>query len=131
MKANNSIIISCVQSNKSENNVWMVCIQGTKSGRNYCRNAYTAMKYAFILKQRTGCPISDNCLTRLSHEIKLKKAQKIQMAAESIAEKFSVNKTFEAADKADKQKSKRKRVVKSTKLGIADAIAHNKRTASE
>ena len=73
MKAMNSIIISRVQSNKSENLVWMVCIQGTEQGKNFCRNAYTAMKYAFILKERTGCSISDNCLTRLSHEIKMEK----------------------------------------------------------
>lgn len=39
-----SIIISRVQSNKSENLVWMVCIQGSEQGKNFCRNAYTAMK---------------------------------------------------------------------------------------
>ena len=123
MKAISTIIISSVQSNRSENKVWMVCIQGTEQGKNYCRNAHTAMRYAFILKQRTGISISDNCLTRLSHEIKMDKkakADKIQHITEELAEKYSVNKVLQIADKAKKQTRKRSKAVKSTKLGLKD-----------
>ena len=123
MKATSLIVISSVQSNKSENMVWMVCIQGTEQGKNYCRNAYTAMKYAFILKERTGCPISENCLLRLSHEImmvKKAKANKIQIIAEELAEKYSVNNVLQIADKAKKLPRKGSKVVKSTKLGLKD-----------
>ena len=121
MKTISTIIISHVQSNRSENKVWMVCIQGTEQGRNFCRNAHTAMRYAFILKQRTGCPISDNCLTRLSHEIKMDKkakANKIQLIAEKLAEKYSVNNVLQIANKEKKQTRKRSKVAKSTKLGL-------------
>lgn len=123
MKAISTIIISNVQSNRSENKVWMVCIQGTDEGRNFCRNAHTAMRYAFILKQRTGCSISDNCLTRLSHEIKMDKkakADKLQIIAEELAEKYSVNKVLQVADKVEKLPRKRSKVAKSTKLGLKD-----------
>jgi len=129
----NSIIISRVQSNKSENLVWMVCIQGTEQGKNFCRNAYTAMKYAFILKERTGCSISDNCLTRLSHEIKMEKkskADKVQQIAEELAEKYSVNNVLQIADKPKKKTRKGKKVVKSTKLGVAHIIGHSVVAAS-
>ena len=128
-----SIIISRVQSNKSENLVWMVCIQGTEQGKNFCRNAYTAMKYAFILKERTGCSISDNCLTRLSHEIKMEKkskADKVQQIAEELAEKYSVNNVLQLGDKAEVLPRKNNKVVKSTALGLAGLISHKEVTAS-
>ena len=42
------------------------------------------MRYAFLLKKRTGLNISDNCLTRVSHEIARAKAAATAPANEPI-----------------------------------------------
>lgn len=68
------IIVSSVKSNKSENTVWAVAITGEQQAQAYCKSAYKAMRFAFLLKARTGLNISENCLARLSHEVAGRKA---------------------------------------------------------
>ena len=119
----NSIIVSHVLSNRSDAMVWAVYVQGTEEYKNYCKNAYSAMKYAFMIKAQHGLQISDNCLTRLSHQIAMEKkakAEKIQQVAVELAEKYSVNKVLQIAEKVEKLPRKRSKVVKSTKLGLKD-----------
>ena len=119
----NVIIVSHVLSNRSNAMVWAVYVLGTEQYKNYCKSAYSAMKYAFMIKAQHGLQISDNCLTRLSHEIAMEKrakAGKIQQIAEELAEKYSVNNVLQIADKAKKQPRKRSKVAKSTFLGLKD-----------
>ena len=119
----NVIIVSHVLSNRSNAMVWAVYVLGTEQYKNYCKSAYSAMKYAFMIKAQHGLQISDNCLTRLSHEIAMEKrakAGKIQQIAEELAEKYSVNNVLQIADKAKKQPRKRSKVAKSTYLGLKD-----------
>ena len=48
------IIVSVVKSNKSENNVWAVGITGEEQEQAYCKSAWKAMKFAFLLKKQTA-----------------------------------------------------------------------------
>ena len=105
----NSIIVSHVLSNRSNAMVWAVYVQGTEQYKNYCKSAYSAMKYAFLIKAQHGLQISDNCLTRLSHQIAMEKrakAEKIQQVAVELAEKYSVNSVLQIADKPKKKTRK-------------------------
>lgn len=68
------IIVSVVKSNKSENNVWAVGITGEEQEQAYCKSAYKAMKFAFLLKKQTGFYIEDDSLKMLSEEIARQKA---------------------------------------------------------
>ena len=129
----NLIIVSHVLSNRSNAMVWAVYVQGTEQYKNYCKSAYSAMKYAFLIKAQHGLQISDNCLTRLSHQIAMEKrakAEKIQQVAVELAEKYSVNSVLQIADKPKKKTRKGKKVVKSTKLGVAHIIGHSEVAAS-
>ena len=58
----------------SENSIWCVYFSNDSNERFYCKSAYKAMRLMFLLKKRLGLNISDNCLSRLSHEIALGKA---------------------------------------------------------
>ena len=78
------IIVSVVKSNKSENNVWAVGITGEEQEQAYCKSAWKAMKFAFLLKKQTGFYIEDNSLKMLSEEIARQKAA--NAAAEQPAE---------------------------------------------
>ena len=78
------IIISVVKSNKSENNVWAVGITGEEQEQAYCKSAWKAMKFAFLLKKQTGFYIEDDSLKMLSEEIARQKAA--NAAAEQPAE---------------------------------------------
>ena len=78
------IIVSVVKSNKSENNVWAVGITGEEQEQAYCKSAWKAMKYAFLLKKQTGFYIEDDSLKMLSEEIARQKAA--NAAAEQPAE---------------------------------------------
>ena len=78
------IIISVVKSNKSENNVWAVGITGEEQEQAYCKSAWKAMKFAFMLKKQTGFYIEDESLHMLSEEIA---KQKAEAAAKAEAEK--------------------------------------------
>lgn len=73
------IIVSAQKSNRSSNMVWAVSIQGEQPSA-YCKSAFAAMRYMFLLKKQTGINISDNCLARLSHEIKEVKVHMAKMA---------------------------------------------------
>ena len=46
------IIITIVKSNNSENNVWAVAITGEEKPEGYCKSAYKAMRFAFMLKKQ-------------------------------------------------------------------------------
>ena len=81
----NSILVSSVRSNKSENNVWAVYVQGQEEQKSYCKSPYKAMRFAFYLKKVTGCRIADNSLALLSLEIKRQKES--AMTAEQKAAK--------------------------------------------
>ena len=72
--AQNYILAAQVQSNKSQNMVWAVYAQGQEESKGYCKSAWAAMKYAFLLKKQTGLYIADECLKALSAEIKRVKA---------------------------------------------------------
>ena len=74
MKANNLILITSGKINKATAHIWVVSISGDNDSRVYCKSPYKAMRYAFLLKKRTGLNISDNCLCRVSHEIARNKA---------------------------------------------------------
>lgn len=71
----NVIIAEMVQSNKSNNQVWFVHVTGIDSPelQGYCRQALTAMRLAFILKQRTGYMISGSSLQTLRQLHKVSK----------------------------------------------------------
>lgn len=74
MKANNLILITSGKINNATAHIWVVSISGDNDSRVYCKSPYKAMRYAFLLKKRTGLNISDNCLCRVSHEIARNKA---------------------------------------------------------
>ena len=78
------IIVSVEKSNKSENNVWAVAITGEEQKQAYCKSAWKAMKFAFMLKKQTGFYIEDESLHMLSEEIA---KQKAEAAAKAEAEK--------------------------------------------
>ena len=78
------IIVSVVKSNKSENNVWAVGITGEEQEQAYCKSAWKAMKFAFLLKKQTGFYIEEDSLKMLSEEIARQKAA--NAAAEQPAE---------------------------------------------
>ena len=108
----NVIIAASAKSNKSHNNVWVVFISGKEQDKMYCKNAYKAMRFAFLLKKRTGLNISDNCLTRLSHEIALAKKENQEAAkakVAEVAEALTTNK--KAAPKARKPRKRTAKVV--------------------
>ena len=128
MKTKNIILVQQVLSNRSNAMVWAVYVQGKEQEqfKNYCKSAYTAMRYAFMLKAQTKTAISVNCLDRLSHQIRMEhkaKAEKIQVIAQELADKYSVNKLLNTEKPLPRKASK---VVKSTKLGIAEIMAASK-----
>lgn len=107
------IIVSVVKSNKSNNNVFAVAITGNEQPSAYCKSAYMAMRFMFLLKKQTGMNISDNCLTWLSAEIARIKAAKAEAGKEMVAEvtqefieTHSVDKVL--AKEPEKKKAKRK-----------------------
>ena len=80
------IIISIVKSNKSENNVWAIAITGEEKPEGYCKSAYKAMRFAFLLKKRTGVMIDDASLKSLSECIAEQKAKNAEAGQEKLAE---------------------------------------------
>ena len=99
------IIVSIVKSNNSENNVWAVAITGEEKPEGYCKSAYKAMRFAFLLKKRTGVNIDDESLKSLSHEIAEQKAknaeaqEKLAEVAQEFVESHSVDKVLEEKPK--------------------------------
>ena len=80
------IIISIVKSNNSENNVWAVAITGEEKPEGFCKSAYKAMRFAFLLKKRTGVMIDDASLKSLSECIAEQKAKEAEAGQEKLAE---------------------------------------------
>ena len=107
------IIVSIVKSNNSENNVWAVAITGEEKPEGYCKSAYKAMRFAFLLKKRTGVNIDDDSLKSLSHEIAEQKAknaeaqEKLAEVAHEFVESHSVDKVLE--EKPKKARKPRKK----------------------
>lgn len=83
------IIVSIVKSNNSENNVWAVAITGEEQPQGYCKSAYKAMRFAFLLKKQTGIYIDDKSLKSLSEQIAEVKAQKAEAEAQAGQEKIA------------------------------------------
>lgn len=83
------IIVSIVKSNNSENNVWAVAITGEEQPQGYCKSAYKAMRFAFLLKKQTGINIDDKSLKSLSKQIAEVKAQKAEAEAKAGQEKIA------------------------------------------
>lgn len=73
MEAIHTITVSSEKSNKSDNNVWVIATYRRK--KQYCRNARTALRYAFLLKKKTGRRIADESFDLLVSQIQLSKAQ--------------------------------------------------------
>ena len=83
------IIVSVVKSNNSENNVWAVAITGEEQPQGYCKSAYKAMRFAFLLKKQTGINIDDKSLKSLSQQIAEVKAKKAEAEAKAGQEKIA------------------------------------------
>ena len=111
------IIISVQKSNKSDNMVYAVAITGEENPQGFCKSAYKAMRYAFLLKKQTGLNISENCLAYLSNVIKQEKASKaaeVQEKVEEFCESHSVDnvlaqKSEPQAEQPKEEKPKRQR----------------------
>ena len=58
-----------------------------RESQAFCNSAYKAMRFAFMLKKRTGLNISDNCLSRLSQETAGQKSAKAAEMQEKVQEK--------------------------------------------
>lgn len=98
MKPTSTIKVTSVKSNKSNHKVWLVA--AGKEKKQYCRNARTALRYAFILKKETGMQLSDRDFAWLMFEInRRKKAQESQEPAETaeVQEPVEVQDSQEAA----------------------------------
>ncbi|MBQ9190037.1 MAG: hypothetical protein IJ142_00320 [Bacteroidaceae bacterium] len=63
----NMIVAEMVQSSKSNNQVWFVHVTGVDKPelQGYCKQPLTAIRLAFVLKQRSGFNISDTSLQTL------------------------------------------------------------------
>lgn len=122
------IIVSVVKSNKSDNMIYQVAITGEEKAQGFCKSPYKAMRLAFMLKKRTGFNISENCLARLSNEIKgikMAKAAELKEKVAEIAEKHSVDKVLEQqpaepkAEQPEKPKKQRKPRTKKSQQVVA------------
>ena len=103
------IVVSVEKSNKSENNVWAVAITGEEQKQAYCKSAWKAMKFAFMLKKQTGFYIEDDSLHMLSAEIARQKAAAAAAEAEKQAEQeVQPEQQPEAEAEAKKEKKARK-----------------------
>ena len=89
MENKNFIIVTIVKSNNSENNVWAVAVTGEEQPQGYCKSAYKAMRFAFLLKKRTGLNIDDQSLKSLSKQIAEVKAMKAEAEAKAGKEKIA------------------------------------------
>ena len=117
------IIVTEVKSNKSENNVWAVAITGEEQKQAYCKSAYKAMRFAFLLKKQTGFYIEDDSLRMLSEEIARQKAANAAAEAEQpVAEEVQPEQA-EAEAKPKKQRKPRTKKVAEPVAQTADLIA--------
>ena len=114
MNAFNLILITSGKKSEATAHIWVVSIDGRPHSKVYCKSPYKAMRYAFLLKKRTGLNISDNCLTRVSHEIARAKAAATAPADEPIEVNVDEPLIPPAAPKPTK-KPARKRTAKKAK----------------
>ena len=114
MNAFNLILITSGKKSEATAHIWVVSIDGQPHSKVYCKSPYKAMRYAFLLKKRTGLNISDNCLTRVSHEIARAKAAATAPANEPIEVNVDEPLIPPAAPKPTK-KPRAKRTVKKAK----------------
>ena len=106
------IIISIVKSNNSENNVWAVAITGEEKPEGFCKSAYKAMRFAFLLKKRTGVMIDDASLKKLSECIAEQKAKEAEASKDKLAEvaqEFVENHSVDAVLEQEPKKSRKSR----------------------
>lgn len=109
------IIISAKKSFKY-NLVWVVGISGEEPSA-YCTSAYKAMRFAYMLKARTGINISENCLARLSQEIAFIKQEQIKIhnihllerAADAKIDEVAAQQTKEMMEQQPKKKQRKPR----------------------
>ena len=108
------IIVSVVKSNKSENNVWAVGITGEEQEQAYCKSAWKAMKFAFLLKKQTGLYIEDDSLKMLSEEIARQKAAaaEAEQPAEQEAQPEAPAKVEQPEAEAKPKKARKPRAKK-------------------
>ena len=114
MNAFNLILITSGKKSEATAHIWVVSIDGQPHSKVYCKSPYKAMRYAFLLKKRTGLNISDNCLARVSHEIARAKAAATAPANEPIEVNVDEPLIPPAAPKPTK-KPARKRTTKKAK----------------
>ena len=112
----NVIIVSVEKSNKSENNVWAVAITGEEQKQAYCKSANKAMRFAFLLKKRTGLYIEDLSMNLLSQEIARQKAAKAAAEAEKSAEQEEVQQPEAEQQPAEEAKPKKQRKPRTKKV---------------
>ena len=106
------IIISIVKSNNSENNVWAVAITGEEKPEGFCKSAYKAMRFAFLLKKRTGVMIDDASLKKLSECIAEQKAKEAEASKDKLAEvaqEFIENHSVDAVLEQEPKKARKSR----------------------
>ena len=106
------IIISIVKSNNSENNVWAVAITGEEKPEGFCKSAYKAMRFAFLLKKRTGVMIDDASLKKLSECIAEQKAKEAEASKDKLAEvaqEFVENHSVDAVLEQESKKARKSR----------------------
>ena len=106
------IIISIVKSNNSENNVWAVAITGEEKPEGFCHSAYKAMRFAFLLKKRTGVMIDDASLKKLSEciaEQKVKEAEASKDKLAEVAKEFVENHSVDAVLEQEPKKARKSR----------------------
>ena len=72
------IRVKTEKSNRSENDVWVISTQSHK--KKYCKNALTALRYAFILKKQTGRRIADDAFEMLMAGVNARKLQNQESA---------------------------------------------------
>ena len=119
MNAFNLILITSGKKSEATAHIWVVSIDGRPASKVYCKSPYKAMRYAFLLKKRTGLNISDNCLTRVSYEIARGKA-----AATAPADvPMEVNVDEPLIPKAAAKPKKKPRTTRTTKRAKAAAKA--------
>lgn len=131
------VIIATVAKTTRENNkIWSVGIEGEEQPAAYCKSAYKAMRFCFLLKKRTeGTSISEQCMVLLSAEIKEEKAkmankegqEKIAEVAQEFIEGHSVDNVLAQQPGqepvAEPEKPKRTRKARTPKQSTTAAVA--------
>ena len=113
------VIIATVAKTTRENNkIWSVGIEGEEQPQAFCKSAYKAMRFCFLLKKRTeGANISEDCLVLLSAEIKEEKAKKadeegqkkLAEVTQEFIEEHSVDNVLAQQPEAEPEKPKKQR----------------------